>query len=112
MKFLFFWGWLSTARALYNPQGDDDEDFQLNELINRHLKVSMQIVDGKQPPPELKEDPWWNDEEAKLKNLDELDRQAYKDVPLSKSEINDPGRKSRHVSTVSMLLLKKDDPEA
>ena len=39
VKFLFFFGWLRVAETLYNPFGEDDEDFELNELIQRHFKV-------------------------------------------------------------------------
>ena len=43
VKFLFFFGWLRVAETLYNPFGEDDEDFELNELIQRHFKVDMQL---------------------------------------------------------------------
>jgi predicted membrane chloride channel (bestrophin family) len=37
IKFLFLFGWLSVSETLYNPFGEDDEDFELNELLNRHF---------------------------------------------------------------------------
>ena len=58
-KFLFIFGWLRVAETHYNPFGEDDEDFELNELLNRHIKVAMNIVDGVQDPPELKHDRLW-----------------------------------------------------
>ena len=27
-----------VAETLYNPFGEDDDDFELNELLNRHFK--------------------------------------------------------------------------
>ena len=48
-RFLFVFGWLRVAETLYNPFGEDDDDFELNELLNRHFKVvlvAMTIVDG------------------------------------------------------------------
>ena len=39
LKFLFFFGWLRVAETLYNPFGDDDEDFGMDELLDRHAKV-------------------------------------------------------------------------
>ena len=48
------------AETLYNPFGEDDEDFELNELLNRHFRVSMSIVDDYEDPPELKKDIFWN----------------------------------------------------
>lgn len=60
LRFLFFFGWLETARALYNPFGNDDEDFKLDELIDRHIKVSMAIVDGQEEVPSLEKDEFWD----------------------------------------------------
>lgn len=32
---------VQVAEQLINPFGDDDEDFELNWLIDRHTKVSI-----------------------------------------------------------------------
>ena len=37
VRFLFIFGWLRVAETLYNPFGEDDEDFELNELLNRNI---------------------------------------------------------------------------
>jgi len=50
-KFLFYMGWLKVAEALYNPFGEDDDDFNLQVLIHRHLKVGFSIVDKTVDPP-------------------------------------------------------------
>ena len=55
LKFLFYFGWLKVAESLYNPFGDDDEDFDMNELVDRHIKVGYQLVDGSEEPPVLLE---------------------------------------------------------
>ncbi len=39
LKFLFFFGWLRVAETLYNPFGEDDEDFGMDELLDRHARV-------------------------------------------------------------------------
>ena len=66
VRFLFIFGWLRVAETLYNPFGEDDEDFELNELLNRHFRVAMSIVDDNEDPPELKKDIFWNNSEPEL----------------------------------------------
>ena len=54
------------AETLYDPFGEDDQDFELNELLNRHFKVCMTIVDENEIHPELKKDIFWNLTEPEL----------------------------------------------
>jgi len=66
MKFLFYFGWLRVAETLYNPFGEDDDDFALEELMDRHIKVALKIVDKKIPPPNCQKDAFWEMENPKL----------------------------------------------
>jgi len=109
LKFLFFWGWLSTARALYNPLGEDDEDFELNALVDRHLRVCMDIVDQTKAHPPLEKDAFWDMKDgAKLKHLDDLDKAGEDYDPetgyMSQLERNDPGKTSRSASRVEITV--------
>jgi len=69
IKFLFFMGWLRVADTLYNPFGEDDDDFELNELINRHFRVGMKIVDNCEPPPPLQRDVFWDQDTPTLEDF-------------------------------------------
>ena len=50
---------MNVAETLYNPYGCDDEDFELIDLINRHIKVATKIVDEGNDFPEIKDDDFW-----------------------------------------------------
>ena len=60
LQFAFFVGWLKVAETLINPFGEDDDDFELNRLIDRHIQVGFLICDPMVSRPELLKDRYWN----------------------------------------------------
>ena len=38
---MFYVGWLKVAESLLNPFGDDDDDFETAEFLDRHLEVCV-----------------------------------------------------------------------
>uniref|UniRef100_A0A914XH30 Bestrophin homolog n=1 Tax=Plectus sambesii TaxID=2011161 RepID=A0A914XH30_9BILA len=45
IEFFFYVGWMKVAEGLFNPFGGDDDDFEVNELLNRNLQLGLTIVD-------------------------------------------------------------------
>ncbi|XP_066947266.1 bestrophin-2a-like isoform X2 [Macrobrachium rosenbergii] len=45
LQFIFYMGWLKVAESLLNPFGDDDDDFETNDFLDRHFEISYMIVD-------------------------------------------------------------------
>ncbi|KAL3886868.1 hypothetical protein ACJMK2_026829 [Sinanodonta woodiana] len=52
LQFFFYMGWLKVAEQLINPFGEDDDDYDMNWLLDRHFTVAMCLMDqchGKYP---------------------------------------------------------------
>jgi len=57
LKFIFFFGWLEVAEAIASPFGNDDDDFQVCELLSRHVwAVSRNLNQFRGPPEEEEEE--------------------------------------------------------
>ncbi|CAK9303621.1 unnamed protein product [Gordionus sp. m RMFG-2023] len=66
-QFLFYMGWIKIAATIVNPFGEDDDDFEINYLIDRHLKIGYVLVDEMyNEHPELLKDSFWDLKEVKL----------------------------------------------
>lgn len=39
LQFIFYMGWFKVAQTSLNPFGEDDDDFDANQLLDRHLQV-------------------------------------------------------------------------
>ena len=69
LQFFFYMGLLKVAEQLINPFGDDDEDFELNWLIDRHVKASFLGTDILMNPeriPPLVKDFYWDKQDCPI----------------------------------------------
>merc|ERR1711978_812148 len=69
LQFFFYMGLLKVAEQLINPFGGDDEDFELNWLIDRHVKASFLGCDVLMNPdriPPLVKDYYWDKQDCPI----------------------------------------------
>ena len=91
LQFAFYVGWLKVAETLINPFGEDDDDFELSWLIDRHVKVSYMIVDDMHHnnTPELLRDVYWNQVVPPTLPYTEETAHYRKDEPRGSTEQKD-----------------------
>ncbi|XP_045105796.1 bestrophin-2-like isoform X2 [Portunus trituberculatus] len=107
-QFVFYVGWLKVAESLLNPFGDDDDDFETTEFLDRHLEVSYMIVDNMHKLyPDVLHPPGSKDLAAPLNNV--LARPRPVDSPPSKAASlsgQSEGEKSPVVKSLSQCCIQ------
>ncbi|KAL6738983.1 hypothetical protein Aduo_012476 [Ancylostoma duodenale] len=99
LQFIFYMGWMKVAEAMLNPFGEDDDDFECNALIDRNITMVLMMVDqGYDRPPDLKRDPFW-DEEVEPLYSEESARIPHHPLKGSVSEVRLPD----HVQEIRMV---------
>ncbi|XP_047471336.1 bestrophin-1-like [Penaeus chinensis] len=89
LQFIFYVGWLKVAESLLNPFGDDDDDFDTCDFLDRHFEVSYMIVDvmHKSYPETLNN--YWDNSSFQLATVSSAcDHQGYKNSSHSKKSQN------------------------
>ncbi|OWA50176.1 Bestrophin-3 [Hypsibius exemplaris] len=78
LQFVFYVGWLKVAEQMFNPWGEDDDDFDINWFIERHMQVHFTVTDqmfDKVPP--LVKDRYWGTTKVQLPPVNK-NREALK----------------------------------
>ncbi|ETN81687.1 hypothetical protein NECAME_17848 [Necator americanus] len=84
---------------MLNPFGEDDDDFECNALIDRNITMVLMMVDqGYDRPPDLKRDPFW-DEEVEPLYSEESAKIPNNQLKGSVSEVRLP----EHVQEIRMV---------
>ncbi|XP_063075070.1 bestrophin-4 [Engraulis encrasicolus] len=110
LQFFFYAGWLKVGELIINPFGEDDDDFETNQLIDRNIQVSMLAVDDMhQNLPLLEKDKYWVEKYFVLpyttSTADETHKQAFMGSTYDMRLIGeDPSDTAVNSSAVSKYL--------
>ncbi|KAK9702823.1 Bestrophin, RFP-TM, chloride channel [Popillia japonica] len=84
LEFFFYMGWVRVAETLINPFGEDDDDFDVVWMIDRHVQVTYLIVDKiHEDYPQLMQDQYWNTLVPKQLPFTVASEKYREDIPQS-----------------------------
>jgi len=112
LQFFFYMGLLKVAEQLINPFGDDDEDFELNWLIDRHVKASFLGCDVLMNPeriPPLVKDFYWDKQDCPIPYTEASKHFKRKTYRGSADEVTVPEEKSHMVLPEIEEEYEEDD---
>jgi len=96
LKFIFAFGWLEVAEAIKSPWGPDPDDFQVCDLVERHIWALGKNLDQWEGPPE----------EAEGEDEEDKEDKEYKEDKEDKEEIEEEGRVKLNCQTQASKYTK------
>ncbi|KAJ8922643.1 hypothetical protein NQ315_007675, partial [Exocentrus adspersus] len=112
IEFFFYVGWLKVAETLINPFGDDDDDFEVVWMVDRHIQVCFLLVDKiHQEHPKLGKDAFWEETAPTVLPFTVASQDYMKEHPACSTE-NVEVKKTDQDFIIPEYISQTDSPQA